>query len=205
MTGFVGRSMRHSKLVTTTRSPLASQRVVLLRGINVGGHKKVPMADLRKLAESLGLDAPQTYIASGNLLATSGQPAAEIAARLEEALTDHFGFAVDVVTRTGDEWLTLERRCPFPGAARTRPKFMNVGFCQQEVAPGADDVLSPKLAESERVRADRDLLWLDYGDGVARSKLTPTALDAAAGAPVTCRNWNTVLRLTEMLGARLAS
>mgnify|MGYP002372376888 CR=1 FL=1 len=83
--------------------------VALLRGINVGGNRKVPMADLRALGESLGLKSVATYIQSGNLVCVSSLTPEEVEAGLERAIEKHFGFEVPVIVRTGDQWAAYAR------------------------------------------------------------------------------------------------
>jgi uncharacterized protein (DUF1697 family) len=120
--------------------------VVLLRGINVGSTRKVPMADLRTTCLKLGWQRPETYIQSGNLIVDAPGDTQQVRRVLEPELGAHVG----------------ERTC-IAGAA----------------------------------------LWIDYGlPGVAGSKLTPALLDKACGSPTTGRNWNTVLKIGDMLAAR---
>lgn len=173
--------------------------VVLLRGINVGGRNKVPMAELRQLATDCGLANPRTYIQSGNLAVSTASSPAEVEAALEAAITAHFGFTVSVIARTGAQWLALLDACPWPDAAAERPKWLHAGLCK--ATPAADTVegLAKYVRGEERAELGADALWLDYAAGVGRSKLTPKVLDRAAGTPVTCRNWRTMEKLAAMV------
>ena len=78
--------------------------VALLRGINVGGNKKVPMAELRALGEKLGWRQVATYIQSGNVVFAGGGGAAAAERALEQAIEKRFGFPVPVVVRTAAQW-----------------------------------------------------------------------------------------------------
>ena len=78
----------------------SSRYVALLRGINVGGRNKVPMAELRTAVEDVGHTDVTTYIQSGNVLFTSSKPRASLEAGLERALERHFGFPLVVVVRS---------------------------------------------------------------------------------------------------------
>ena len=78
--------------------------VALMRGINVGSARKLPMADLRALCTALGLERPQTYIQSGNLLVDGNGDGTALRRLLETELAARFGFAVDVIVRIGAEW-----------------------------------------------------------------------------------------------------
>ncbi len=171
--------------------------VALLRGINVGGNRKVPMADLRALGESLGLKSVATYIQSGNLVCVSSLTPDQ----LERAIEKHFGFEVPVIVRTGDQWAAYARGSAYPEAETERPNLLHLGLSKRPVAPAAMAQLQSKMATHERVTVLRDALWLDFSEGVARSKLSPAVLDRAVGSTVTARNWKTVVQLNQMLQA----
>ena len=98
-----------------------SRVVALLRGINVGGHRKVPMADLRELAGEIGFRDVRTYIQSGNLVLAADVGAPDAATQLEGALERRFGFHVDVVARTAVQWARYAAGSPFPEAAEAEP------------------------------------------------------------------------------------
>src|SRR5689334_15994643 len=87
-----GKGPRYSHVMTSA--------IALLRGINVGGHRLVPMADLRAVAQSIGLADPKTYVASGNLMFRTDKSPATAGTQLERAIEKRFGFAVDVIVRT---------------------------------------------------------------------------------------------------------
>jgi len=173
--------------------------LALLRGINVGGNKKVPMAELRSVATTLGFTAVQTYIQSGNLVfGTSLKPVATEAA-LEQAIQAHFGFPVPVVCRTLAQWERYAQGSAFPDAETERPNLLHLGLAKAAAIPNAVEALARYATAGERFRLEGDILWLDYVAGVARSKLTPVALDRALGSIVTARNWNTVQALLPLL------
>jgi len=180
---------RHNARVT--------RAVALLRAVNVG-NRKVPMADLRALAGGLGLANASTFIASGNLLFDDAGDAALAEARLENALRDRFGFDVPVIVRLAEQWPTLLAANPFTDAARERPNLVMVGLSKRPIAA---DTLAARAADGERVAVSGNALWFDFVDSSARSKLTPTFIDRAAGSPVTTRNWRTAVTLGELLAA----
>ena len=172
--------------------------IALLRGINVGGHKKVPMAELRELASGLGLDDVTTYIQSGNLLFDTSTDPADVETSLEQAIADHFGFSVDVVVRTNARWLEYAASSPFPDAETDRPNLLHLALCKHAVPDDALEKLTPYASANERIIAIDDALWIDFATSVGTSKLTPKVLDRAAGSPVTARNWRTVQKLAEL-------
>lgn len=176
-------------------------RVALLRGINVGGNKRVPMSQLRVLAQRLGWANVATYIQSGNLVFAGGGDLAAAERQLEQAILLHFGFAVPVIVRTGAAWLRAAARCPFAPAAAERPKLVHLGFSKRRARAGAAKALAPYCTAGERVVLRGDAIWIDYEGGVARSKLTPPVLDRVIGSTVTLRNVKTVAAIAALLQA----
>lgn len=176
--------------------------IALLRGINVGGHRKLPMAELRVVAATLGFQKIESYIQSGNLVfAWTGTPAAAEAA-LEEAIAGRFGFPVDVIVRTGAQWAAYAAGSPFPDAAEARPNLLHLGLSKRPPRPDAAALLRPRAAAGERIEVHGDAIWVDYAGGAGRSKLSPAVLDRAVGSPVTARNFSTVQKLAEMLRSK---
>lgn len=181
-----------------------SELVVLLRGINVGKAKQVPMADLRTLLEDAGYEDVRTLLRSGNVVlrAGDGAPASsdaavadDVSARLQSA----FGFDVDVVVRGRAELQAVVAGDPFAGVA-DNPSRQHVAFLSGEPDADALAALLAVEAEPERlVAAGRELhLWTP--DGMAESVLAKELARAKLGVSVTVRNWNTVLKLLAMTG-----
>lgn len=176
--------------------------IALLRGINVGGNKKVPMAELRAISEKLGFKNIHTYIQSGNLVFETQGGGPEIAAKLETAIPKHFGFSVDVIVRSEKQWSRYLSTCPFEDAVQVRANLVLLGLAKGPLAKDLVSTLKAKAAAKERIQVIGDALWIDFGNGVGRSKLTPQVLDRAAGSSVTMRNWRTVTKLGEMLSSQ---
>jgi uncharacterized protein (DUF1697 family) len=163
--------------------------VALLRGVNVGGHRRVPMAALRDALERGGAGDVRTHLQSGNVvLAAPDAAAAEVEARVQAAVAE-LGVTCDVVVRTGEQLADLVRRNPWPERAASDPTFLNVGFLSGD-GPGTAAHVGP----DEEVRFDGAEVWLWYGSGQGRSKLT---LDVG-GRVLTVRNWPTVTALVEL-------
>ncbi|HUF38612.1 MAG TPA: DUF1697 domain-containing protein [Anaerolineales bacterium] len=175
--------------------------IALLRGVNVGGHNKVPMTDLRSLCTQLGWADVQTYIQSGNILFhAKGEPAA-LEKTLEMAIRDRMGFKIPVIVRTAADWAGYILANPFPGASEREPNFVHLLLSKFSPDPGAVEALQERAQGGERVALAAGALWVHYASGAGRSKLAPALLDRLAGSPVTGRNWRTVLKVDEMLGS----
>ena len=170
--------------------------VALLRGINVGKARRIPMKELRSLFETEGMEEVTTYIASGNVLFTA--PRAPKAAALQAAIAARFGHGdVPVVVLAASDFVRVAEASPYAGAD---PARTHIGFLAGPAAARAEDALAalPK-AEGERLELGRGALYLDTPSGMARSKLTPAALEAALGTVVTMRNLRTVRALRDRL------
>lgn len=161
--------------------------VALLRGINLG-KRQLKMDALKRIAEELGLESPQTYIASGNLLFASDQNEQALKAKLEKALGGHMGSAVPVMIRTAQEMSAVVEANPFAGEPGNKVVAI---FLDQ--APPRDAADAAKYAAGERIRAGRRELYVHYPSGQGPSKLVIPA--AATG---TARNMNTVAKLAEI-------
>lgn len=165
--------------------------VALLRGINVGGHKPIRMADLAALAAAEGFAAARTCVQSGNLVVSaSGTTPAAIAAKLEGAIARRFGHDVTVVVRTAAAIGRIVKANPFPAVARADPGHLLVMFLAG--APTAADraALRMKWDGPEEWRLVGSDLFITYPVGIGRSKL-----NLRLKTPGTGRNWKTVLKL----------
>ena len=175
----------------------AGRIVALLRGVNVGGNKKVPMAQLRALAERLGWRDVATYVQSGNLVATAAPGPAAAAAALATAIEGAFGIVVPVIVRGGADFVRDLAACPFADA---EPAQVHVGYCQTPVPASLPKDVAAYCKAGERVVVAGGVLWADYAGGVARSKLTSAVLDRCAGGTVTLRNLNSARAIAALVG-----
>jgi len=165
--------------------------VALLRGINVGGNGRVPMTELCALAATAGFTEVASYINSGNLVFDSDQVSAEKAEiKLESLIEKKFGFPVDVIVRSDRQWKTYIGKNPFPSAGA---KHLMIGFSEKQIGE--------RTGSHEQSKVVGGLIWIDFADGFHKTKLTPAWLDKSAGSSVTLRNWNTLLKIQEMLSS----
>jgi uncharacterized protein (DUF1697 family) len=172
--------------------------VALLRAVNVGG-RKLPMAELRALCAGLGWTDIATYIQSGNLVFSApGKPEA-IEATLEAAIEKQFGLDVPVIVRSRAEWAKYPAENPFPEAARDEPAKLHLLLSKRPPAKCAAEAIEARAKAGEQVREAAGAVWIHYPEGAGTSKLTPSLIDRAIGSPGTARNFNTVLKLLEML------
>jgi uncharacterized protein (DUF1697 family) len=169
--------------------------VALLRGINVGGNRKLPMAELRDLATRLGFTGARTHVQSGNLVFGASGKAAELESALETAIEAQFGFAVPIVVRTAAAFATY---APPPAFAAVLPNLLHLALAKGPVRGAAVKELEPYCRSGERVQVVGDAIWIDFAGGVAGSKLTSPVLDRVFGSTVTARNWKSVQAITAL-------
>lgn len=191
----------------TSRSPSTGlldcgpvRQVILLRGINLGPNRRVPMAELRALLIQAGYDNVRTYVQSGNIVLESDATAAELETDTGRLISARFGFDVPVVSRTAQELASVVKRDPF-GALVTEPKRYQVSFLDREPAAALAKALEALAAESEAVAVKGREIYAWHPEGVARSKLWNKLASGGLGVTATARNWRTVCTLLEMAHA----
>jgi uncharacterized protein (DUF1697 family) len=179
----------------------ATTYLALLRGINVGGHNKLPMSELRSLASSIGWKDAQTHIQSGNVIFTTSASATVAESQLEQAVARHFSLQIVVVVRSVADWSLYLKGNPFLKEVRTEPDRVMLALARKSPSALAPAALRERAANGERVVQFRDALWFHFPGGVGRTKLSPAVLDRLVGSPVTMRNWRTVKKLDELATA----
>jgi uncharacterized protein (DUF1697 family) len=195
--------------------------VALLRGINVGAHNRVAMADLRELMVGLGYQDVRTHLQSGNVLfAAPGNPSNEdLQAAIADRLAAGLGLSAAVLVRTGEELRDVVAGNPLPAHD---PARLMVLFLAAAIEPDRIDIdpgrYAPELF-AVRVRADgrsassragadwrsassrAGEIYLYCANGILESGLIKVCTDRRLGCAVTARNWNTVTKLATLLDA----
>jgi len=170
--------------------------IILLRGINVGGHKKIKMADLRALLEKQGMQQVQTYIQSGNIVCQSSLGASALRQKVTEAIAEHYGFEVSVQVFAANDWLTWSGQNPYLPQHEEDLKALHLTILEEDPGP-----LSPlDIDTTDQFEQRGRLLYLYFPNGYGRSKLTNSFWEKKAKCAATTRNWKTVRKLTEMVG-----
>jgi uncharacterized protein (DUF1697 family) len=170
--------------------------LALLRAVNVGGHRKVAMAELRELLAQLGFDNARSLLQSGNLV-FGGKPGAtaELERLLQAEVDARLDCCTDFFVRTREEWKAVIAHNPFPEAAERDPAHLLVMFLKD--APDGEHVkaLQGAITGPEVVRAQGRHLYVVYPVDIGHSRLTSTLIERKLGTRGTGRNWNTVLKL----------
>ena len=162
--------------------------IALLRAVNVGGTGKLPMSDLKAMCEASGFSAVRTYIASGNVVFTSGKSEAAVKKALEARLEAYAGKPVGVLVRSADEMQGVLTGNPFPKAPANRVVAVFL-----DSPPPKDTLAAVRGRKDEAISLGKREIYIHYGDGMAKSKLVVPA--AKTG---TARNMNTIATLAKL-------
>jgi uncharacterized protein (DUF1697 family) len=162
--------------------------IALLRAVNVGGTGKLPMSDLKAMCEASGFSGVRTYIASGNVVFTSGKSEAAVKKALEAKLEAYAGKPVGVLVRSAAEMKAVLTDNPFPKAPTNRVVAVFL-----DSAPPADTLTAVRGRKDEVIGLGKREIYIHYGEGMAKSKLVVPA--AKTG---TARNMNTVATLAKL-------
>ena len=177
-----------------------AQYISLLRGINVGGNRKIKMADLKALYQSLNLSDVSTYIQSGNVIFKSEtNDIKQLQITIEQAIEQHFGFTVAVDIRTLDEFKKALQALPFNNVniAEDGSKVL-ISFLSE--APQTENIteLLAYVQPPEKIVVSNDCAYIDYPNGCGRSKLTNVLIEKKLAVSATARNLKTVAKLLEL-------
>lgn len=171
---------------------------VLLRAVNVGGTGRLAMAEFKDLLAGLGYGEPTTLGAAGSALISTAQPPAAVETAVEATLKAQAGLSTDVYVRTRAHLAKILTSNPFEAMARDQPAGLIVSFLKDDPSAGAVTAVREKIVGPEEVAAGPGCLYIAYGDGMGRSKLTSQILDRTLGLRGTGRNWNTVGKLAAL-------
>ena len=176
--------------------PQTRQLICLLRGINVGGHAKLPMARLREICEGIGCTEVSTYVQSGNVVLTSELTAAKLGPALEAAIDDAMGFRPAVVVRQRKDLVAALEANPYPD---TEPRFMHIGFLSAKPTKKALAALGEIDVSPEAYTIAGAEVYLNFVNGAGRSKkLGRVPFEKKLGVSMTARNLNTVTKLISL-------
>jgi len=172
---------------------------ILLRGVNVGGHKRIAMSSLRALLTRLGYSNVSTILASGNAVISTTDDAARVERTVRGALMEELGMSVDIIIRTYDEIERLVARAPLLEHSDNGSRHF-VAFLAEPAGPNTFVKLDGLKLGHERfdIHGSEFTFWCPLG--ITESVVAKRFATTAASTVATVRNWNTV----EKLRARLA-
>jgi uncharacterized protein (DUF1697 family) len=174
--------------------------ISILRGINVSGQKKILMADLKTLYESLGFRDVITYIQSGNVIFKSGGKGTdeELAKKVEKAIKKKYGFEVPVIIRSNEEIRKIISDSPFRKEKIPEIKKLHVVFLSEIPDKVHIEGISKMDFSPDRFHVTGKNIFLHIPDSYAETKLSNTFFEKKLKVTATTRNWNTVLKLSQL-------
>ncbi len=177
-----------------------SRYIAILRGINVGTGRKVPMADLKSLCERLGLQNIQTYIQSGNVVFDLGktESVSDLEQRLQETFTKTFGFDIPVIIRRAEEWGESVAKNPFLKKENIDIERLHLTCLKEDASPELLEKIKSYQYLPDRYEIVGRDVFIFCAAGYGTSKLTNQFFESKLKVPATTRNWKTVMKLYEM-------
>lgn len=173
--------------------------VALLRGINVGGHNKIPMKELVVAFGKAGCRDVETYIQSGNVAFDSAHAAGTLPAVLAKAIAKAFDLDIPVIVRSAAELAAAVRANPY--LRRGDEDALHVLFMADRPAPRAVATLDPARSAPDEFAVIGREIYLYTPNGLARTKLSNVYFDKQLSTITTARNWRTVNKLLELSSA----
>ncbi|MCJ8012479.1 DUF1697 domain-containing protein [Paenibacillus sp. KQZ6P-2] len=169
----------------------------LLRGINVGGHNKIKMSELREVLEAAGCEQVQTYIQSGNVVLKSVLKPDALKQLIEKEINDAFGLNIPVIIRSSADITAILQQCPYDEAILQEGETIHVSMLLN--VPTTEGM--ERLAAVDRGIDEYQIIGTDLYL-LARNKFNESKLVASLtklGTPGTVRNWNTMKKLASMV------
>lgn len=170
--------------------------VVLLRGINVGGHKKIPMAELREVLAKSGFEDVRTYIQSGNIILESSEKnSRHIEEKVHKVILEHFSFEVPVIARTNAHLQQIFEACPFSEEKEEHSYYVILSAIpKQELV---DEVMQITY-DKEEFHIINDCLYFHSSIGYGNSKFNMKLFEKKLNVHATSRNYKTMVKLIAM-------
>ena len=170
--------------------------IALLKGINVGGHKKVPMADLREVLSKSGLEKVKTYIQSGNIVFQSPEKnSRNLEKSIQKLIIDKFGFEVSILVRTRQELLRTFNDLPFPKDKKVKSYFTILSHIPDEELV---KIASEKVYEGEEYYIINYCIYFYCEKGYGKAKFNMNYFETKLNTIRTARNYNTMVKLLSM-------
>lgn len=173
--------------------------IILLRGINVSGKNKLPMADLRKLLKDVGFQNVQTYIQSGNIILNTDENKVTVCNKIKEAIKEKFGYDVPVLARTIDEWKKIIDNNPY----RKREANKKMYFTFLNATP-KETKIEVNKAQGDEFKIVNDVVYLYCEGGYGKTKLSNNLFEKKLKVTATTRNLRTTLKLLELAHTNLS-
>lgn len=174
------------------------KHVALLRGINVGGHNKIRMVDLRSLCDSIGLPNARTYIQSGNIVLRSAFTSSEVASKLKSGILKSFGIDTNVLVIEAEKFVAISNAYPFDVKEHKEAHIM---FLSAKPSQEAIDKLKSLNTGADKMKVTESAVYSYLPNGVAGADMNFRNIEGTLGVSGTARNRRTIEKLIKMINS----
>ena len=174
--------------------------LVLLRGINVSGQKKIVMAELRELLAVNGFGRVVTYIQSGNIIVDLEEEMVQLATetKVKRLIHENYGFDVGVFARAPEWFKSVAQNNPFlNNPAADRQQLYLTLLDQVPTRENISRLDDFNTADDEYLIRE-SVIYINYPNGAGKARLTNNLIESKLKVKATSRNWNTTLKLIEL-------
>lgn len=173
----------------------------MLRGINVGGHKKIKMADLKVMFEKIGLEGVTTYIQSGNVVFKTNETLKEqLEASIENDIKRTFEFDVPVLVKSVQDFKQILNDSPYVDSEDLVSNRVYYALLKTEPDQVDFDALDAKNYPNDSFCITKNCVYLNYKNGAGKAKLSNTIIEKKLKVSATSRNHRTMMKLLELAG-----
>jgi uncharacterized protein (DUF1697 family) len=173
--------------------------IVLLRGINVSGQKKINMKELKSYFEELGFDDVVTYIQSGNVIFNSkNEHKPKLKKMIEKMIFDKYNFDVKTIIITSKELVKILEQNPFKDKYEQEENKLYFTFLFDKVTDENLAKLNSMNFDSEYFSFKENIIYLYTPNGYGRAKLNNNFIENKLKVDATTRNLKTVSKLIEL-------
>lgn len=169
--------------------------IILLRGINVSGQKKMPMAELRELLNKQGYESVTTYIQSGNIILRSILTASKVELNIHKAIESHFGYDVSIVVRTPAKLEEIMNKCPYEEEKREKSYFT---ILKSKPTNDAIQVLEKVNYPNEEFVVTKNCVYGYFALGAGKAKFNNNLVERKLKVKATSRNYRTMMKLLSL-------
>ena len=178
---------------------MKKQYIALLRGINVGGNRKIKMADLREILTKAGLEQVKTYIQSGNLVFFYKKEKTEKLSKIiKKAVKDTYDFDIETITFEVADFKKIVKNMPFEVNETNIKTFYIMMLKTAVMADNIIPQLEKYIKTGEIIKPTEKVLYIQYPNGFGRTKLTNNVVEKALKTSATTRNWRTRNKIVEL-------
>jgi uncharacterized protein (DUF1697 family) len=173
---------------------------VFLRGVNVGGNTIINMKELISILEKNKFYKVKSYINSGNITFQSDRNTQELNEIIKKLIQKNSGFPVDMIVKTEKELSEIINKCPYKVDESDNSKRL-VAMLSGTIAKSEESILLNDEKIKESFYIHKNLIYIYYHDGAGKSKFTNSYIEKKLGVISTSRNWNTLLKILEIMNS----